>query len=84
MRTQSEVPTDLDFEGLLWWMRRYGRLLAGNEVAISDFLDRLFAKPRRVELTGAGGGPLRAAGAASPEEIEQAEDYYEQLAEGKE
>jgi len=55
----------------------------GNWDAIREILDREVPKPRRVELSGPGGGPLRSAvTSAQPtsEEAAAAQAYYEALA----
>lgn len=71
--------------GALWWLRLQ-QAFAGNSDAIADFLDRANPKPRRMEVTGADGGPVRAAIAAvapgSPEAA-AAQDYYQLVAGGE-
>jgi hypothetical protein len=78
----DDVPDDLaTVLDLLWWLRRM-QAVAGSENAIADFLDRATPKPRRMEVTGADGAPLRAhISAAPPTDAERAaaDDYYREL-----
>jgi hypothetical protein len=54
----------------------------GNQWALAEILDRIAPKPRRMEVSGPDGGPLRAhltASAPSSEEAAEARAYYDAL-----
>jgi hypothetical protein len=83
----DEVPDYFEsFIECVWWMRKQ-QAVRGHDEAIRDFLDRANPKPRRMEVSGPGGGPLRGAiTVARPSDAEAAasRQYYEELAGGTE
>lgn len=80
----EQIPVEIETpaELAIWVMGV--RACGGNIDAFREFADRLDPKPRRVELSGPDGSPVRAALSAvrSTEEQEAAQRYYDRLNSG--
>lgn len=68
----DEVP---DYFETLWDLIVYAvgeKAVRGSEWAMGEILDRLSPKPRRMEVSGPDGGPVRGAISTSPPSTEEA------------
>lgn len=79
----GEVPRQETVADLLAWLRTW-EALRGNLDSFREIGDRVDPKPRRVEVSGPGGGPLRGSigGAPSDDERREAEGFYDELEPG--
>lgn len=77
----SDIPEDVvTFEDLMAWVAAM-LAVAGNHEFWREFGDRVAPKPRRVEVSGPGGGPVRQTITQSdnPAEANAAQEYYDEL-----
>lgn len=78
---ESEVPEDLDSVLRILVYMQMMKAIAGGDVR--EIFDRLAPKPRRVEISAPGGGPVRlAVGGADASQRELAARYFEEMAAG--
>jgi len=84
LASYEDVPAEWEggTVGALWWMR-VRQAYAGDEGAIADILERSNPKPRRMEVSGPNGGPLRSQisqGPPTEAEVDSGAAFYAALA----